>query len=248
MLILTSLAVISIIPNSLADELIQTFTGNFSDSDPAVGDLAAETAADEQQVPELGPSPTSTDFAQEEIDPKASPTSTVEPTPKPSSTTKAPYALANQSMRIIAPSEVNVDPRARSVFLPSIYVESSGNLLICASSNLGSFDANLSRLSNYSALDEESSLEISGSNTPKLRISGLGSQAVTIINGVNGLRVFSSNRALAGSYVQLSFINLSEASVNPKLCNDASASNTRTIYLRALGIDLNITKGGITLK
>jgi hypothetical protein len=151
-------------------------------------------------------------------------------------------------MRIIAPSEVNVDPRARSVFLPNIYVASSGNLLICASSNLASFDAKVLDYSGFSALDKKSSLEISGANTPYLRISGLGSQAASLINSGNGLRVFSPNRALAGSYIQLRFVALSEVSNNPKLCGDGSASNTRTIYLRGLGIDLNITKGGITLK
>jgi hypothetical protein len=148
-------------------------------------------------------------------------------------------------MRIIAPSEVNVDPRARSVFLPRIYTASPGNLLICASSNLGAFDANTP---NISSGEVKSSLEISGANTPYLRISGVGSQAGAIINSGNGLRVFSNSRALAGTYIHLRFVALSEVSANPKLCGDGSASNTRTIYLRGLGIDLNITKGGITLK
>ena len=62
------------------------------------------------------------------------------------------------------------------------------------------------------------------------------------------MKVSSANRALAGSYLYLRFVALSEVSANPKLCNDGSASNTRTIYLRPLGIDLNITKSGITLK
>jgi hypothetical protein len=256
MLILTCLAVISTIPNSFADDLIQTITETISEtiSDPApveqppVGEvpLVEQPAAE----PEASPSPFPTDLGKTEPDPKASPTSTAPPTPTPtpSPSPTPPHALINQNMQIIAPSEVNVDPRARSVFLPNIYVASGGNLLICASSNLGSFDAKVIDYSGFSAQDKKSSLEISGANTPYLRISGLGSQAASIINSGNGLRVFSPNRALAGSYIQLRFVALSEVSNNPKLCGDGSASNTRTIYLRGLGIDLNITKGGITLK
>lgn len=258
MLILTCFAVISTIPSSFADELIQTITETITETiaevitDPAPAeDLPTEevpVVEEPAAEPQVSPSPIPTDLAKTEPDPKASPTSTAEPSPTPSPSKTPPHALTNQNMQIIAPNEVNVDPRARSVFLPSIYVASGGNLLICASSNLGSFDAKVIDYSGFSAQDKKSSLEISGANTPYLRISGLGSQAAAIINNGNGLRVFSPNRALAGSYIQLRFVALSEVSNNPKLCGDGSASNTRTIYLRGLGIDLNITKGGITLK
>jgi hypothetical protein len=254
MLILTCFAVISIIPSSFADELIQTITETITEviTDPAPAeDLPPEevpVVEEPAAEPQVSPSPIPTDLAKTEPDPKASPTSTAEPSPTPSPSPTPPHAITNQSMRIIAPSEVNVDPRARSVFLPNIYVASGGNLLICASSNLGSFDAKVANYSAFSETDKSSSLEISGANTPYLRISGLGSQAAAIINNGTGLRVFSPNRALAGSYIQLRFVALSEVSNNPKLCGDGSASNTRTIYLRGLGIDLNITKGGITLK
>jgi len=258
MLVLTCFAVISTIPSSFADELIETITETITDvvADPApVEDLPVEETPAEVKPtaePQPSPSPIPTDLGKTEPDPKASPTSSAQPSPSnspsPSPSPTPPHAITNQSMQIIAPSEVNVDPRARSVFLPNIYVASGGNLLICASSNLASFDAKVLDYSGFSAEAKKSSLEISGANTPYLRISGLGSQAAAIINNDNGLRVFSPNRALAGSYIQLRFVALSEVSNNPKLCGDGSASNTRTIYLRGLGIDLNITKGGITLK
>jgi hypothetical protein len=258
MLVLTCFAVISTIPSSFADELIETITETITDvvTDPApVEDLPVEEIPAEVKPtaePQPSPSPIPTDLGKTEPDPKASPTSSAQPSPSnspsPSPSPTPPHAITNQSMRIIAPSEVNVDPRARSVFLPNIYVASGGNLLICASSNLGYFDAKVANYSAFSETDKSSSLEISGAYSPYLRISGLGSQAAAIINNGNGLRVFSPNRALAGSYVQLRFVALSEVSNNPKLCSDGSASNTRTIYLRGLGIDLNITKGGITLK
>jgi len=255
-LILAAFAVVSMIPNSFADELLQTITETITQtiSDPAPPEPAKEPVAEpattgEEAAVEPSPSPAPSDLIPEESTPSASPSATPsesgEPSPSPSPTPKPPHALENQSMRIIAPSEVNVDPRARSVYLPRIYVASGGNLLVCASSNLASFDANTP---NISSGQPKSSLEISGANSPYLRISGIGLQAAGIINSGNGLRVFSPNRALAGSYIQLRFVALSEVSANPKLCGDGSASNTRTIYLRALGIDLNIIKGGVTLK
>jgi len=255
-LILAAFAVIAMIPSSFADELIQTITETITEtiaqtiSDPSPDQspdptLAADGPAVDEPAPEPAPSPASSESAKEDADPTPSPTSSDQPSPSPSPTPKPPHALENQVMRIITPSEVNVDPRARSVYLPRIYVASGGNLLVCASSTLGAFDANTP---NVSTGDVKSSLEISGANTPYLRISGVGSQAAGIINSGNGLRVFSNSRALAGSYIHLRFVSLSEVSANPKLCGDGSASNTRTIYLRGLGIDLNIIKGGVTLK
>jgi hypothetical protein len=254
MLIVALLAIISIIPSSFADELIQTITEEITDLAPAADAPAEESSIVEQPPAEEEPSPAPSDLDKTEPVPAPSPSATDEPsqkaspTPTPSPSKTPPHALANQNMQIIAPSEVNVDPRARSVFLPNIQIANGGNLLICTSSNLGSFDAKVIDYSGFSVTDKKSSLEILGANTPNLRISGLGSQAASIINSGNGLRVFSSGRALAGSYIQLRFVALSEVSNNPKLCADGSASNTRTIYLRGLGIDLNNIKGGIKLK
>jgi len=234
--------VISMIPNSFADELIQNITEVITE--PAADEVVLEQVPPENEQPVIEPSPSPTDL--EITDPVVEEQEGIEvaePTPSPSPT--PPHALLNQSMRIITPSQVMVDPRARTVFLPKIYIAGQGDILVCASSSLGSFNTNFV---NTVPTDEKSSLEIEGANSPFLRISSIGSQAVEILNSGNGLRVSSPNKGLAGSYLQLRFVALSEVSANPKLCDDGSASNTRTIYLRGLGIDLNITKSGITLK
>jgi hypothetical protein len=243
----TALAFVSVLPSSFASDVIEAV---IEIVDPpaeqsAPEEVPAEVPADvpaEVPVPTPGPSATEAPVPEEtkSAEPSASPSPTPSPTPTP------PHALANQHMTIIAPQSVNVDPRARSLFLPRIHVASSGNLLVCANSNLASFDANVGNVA--AQAKGPSSLEITGAYTPSLRISGLGSQAAWMINSGNGLRVFSIYRALAGSYVQLSFVALSEVSANPKLCNDGSPSNTRTIYLRGLGLDLNMVKGDVTLK
>ena len=232
---------LSLIPNSFADELIQNITEVISE--PAADEVIVEEVAPEKELPVVEPSPSPGEI--EITDPvlEEQVIEEAEPTPSPSPT--PPHALLNQSMRIITPTQVMVDPRARNVFLPKIVYAGQGDLLVCASSSLGSFNTNFV---NTALSEEKSSLEIAGANSQFLRISSIGSQAVEILNSGNGLKVSSANRALAGSYLYLRFVALSEVSANPKLCNDGSASNTRTIYLRPLGIDLNITKSGITLK
>ena len=232
---------LSLIPNSFADELIQNITEVITE--PAADEVIVEEVAPEKELPVVEPSPSPGEIeitdpvVEEQVIEEAEPTPSPSPTP--------PHALLNQSMRIITPTQVMVDPRARTVFLPKIVYAGQGDLLVCASSSLGSFNTNFV---NTALSEEKSSLEIAGANSQFLRISSIGSQAVEILNSGNGLKVSSANRALAGSYLYLRFVALSEVSANPKLCNDGSASNTRTIYLRPLGIDLNITKSGITLK
>ena len=232
---------LSLIPNSFADELIQNITEVITE--PAADEVIVEEVAPEKELPVVEPSPSPGDLeitdpvVEEQVIEEAEPTPSPSPTP--------PHALLNQSMRIITPTQVMVDPRARTVFLPKIVYAGQGDLLVCASSSLGSFNTNFV---NTALSEEKSSLEIAGANSQFLRISSIGSQAVEILNSGNGLKVSSANRALAGSYLYLRFVALSEVSANPKLCNDGSASNTRTVYLRPLGIDLNITKSGITLK
>ena len=232
---------LSLIPNSFADELIQNITEVISE--PAADEVIVEEVAPEKELPVVEPSPSPGEI--EITDPvlEEQVIEEAEPTPSPSPT--PPHALLNQSMRIITPTQVMVDPRARTVFLPKIVYAGQGDLLVCASSSLGSFNTNFV---NTALSEEKSSLEIAGANSQFLRISSIGSQAVEILNSGNGLKVSSANRALAGSYLYLRFVALSEVSANPKLCNDGSASNTRTVYLSGLGIDLNITKSGITLK
>lgn len=237
------------IPSSFAEELIKTITGDTPETVQVEQVPSTDEPVAKEPDPESTPSPEPSDLGKSEAEPSPSPSETSEasptPSPTPTPTPTPPFAIANQSMMIIAPSEVKIDPRARSVFIPKMHVANGGNLLICASSTLGSFDANIP---NISSGEKESSLEVTGAYTPYLRISGIGSQAAGIINSGNGLRVFSPSKGLAGSYIQLRFVALSKVSNNPKLCSDGSLSNTRTIYLRGLGLDLNITKGGITLK
>jgi hypothetical protein len=242
---LACLALISVLPSSFATDVIDTLTGAVAA--PVVDTPPAEPAP---AAPTDAPSPSAAPVPSDSPAPVASPAAAVAPTssatPTPSPTPTPPHAIANQNMTIMVPGVLAVDPRAHTVFLPQIYVANAGNLLVCASSSYGSFDAHVMDMSGTKGTP--SSLEISGSFTPYLRISGLGTQAAYLINSGPGMRVFSNARSLAGSYVQLRFVALSEVSSDPKLCNDGSPSNTRTIHLRGLDLDLNMVKGDVTLK
>ena len=240
---LSCLALISVLPSSFAADVMETLIAvvDAPVADPTPPTDPAPVAPAETPVPEPAASPTQLPAAAPT--PDASPVATDE---SPAATPTPPHAIANQSMNIKVPNVVSVDPRAHNVFLPQMYVASSGNLLVCASSNLGAFDAHVMDISGTK--DAPSSLEIAGSYSPYLRIAGLGSQAAYLLNSGPGLHVFSNSRALAGSYIQLRFVALSEVSSDPKLCNDGSPSNTRTIHLRGLDLDLNMVKGDVTLK
>jgi hypothetical protein len=241
---LSCIALISVIPSSFATDVIDTLTG--ATDAPLLEAPPAEPApvlSSEPLVPETILTPSNSPVPAATPDANAAAAS---PTPTPTPTPTPPHALENQSMNIKVPNVVSVDPRAHTVFLPQMYVASTGNLLVCASSNLGILDAHVMDIAGTK--DAPSSLEISGSNTSYLRISGLGSHAAYLINSGPGMRVFSNSRALAGSYVQLRFVALSEVSSDPKLCSDGSPSNTRTIHLRGLDLDLNMVKGDVTLK
>lgn len=235
--------IISVIPSSFADQIIKTLTGDSTDTitiqDESVhGD---PIVVQPDASPEALPTPTEPANQDSITVQNSNETITASASPSPT----PPHALANQSMRIISPTEINVDPRARSVYLPRINITASGNLLICGFSNLGSFDANVS---NTPAGDGKSELSIFGAGTANFRISGVGNQAAEIINSGNGLRVYAPNKALAGSFIQLKFLSLSEASSDPKLCSEALSSNTRTIFFHGLSMDLNIIKSGVRLK
>lgn len=253
LLAFSALLFISVLPNSFASEVIDAVTEAVVEivespapEAPAEEVLVEPTSDAPAETPAETPAPVVTDEPTPDPSKSAEPSESASPTPSPTPTPKPPHALENQNMSIIAPRAVNVDPRARSLFLPRIHVASAGNLLVCATSNLASFDANVG---NVAPVEKgPSSLEINGAYSQALRISALGSSAAGILNSGNGLRVFSNTRALAGSYVQLTFVSLSEVSANPKLCSEGSPGNTRTIYLRGLGLDLNMVKSGVTLK
>jgi len=220
-----------LIPRSFAEELLAPIIGIVQGPTDAPTDTPAPTPD-----PSVAPSPT--DLAS----PAASPTDMPSPSqsadsasPSPSPT---PEAQADQSMHVMIPSVVSIDPRAHSVFLPMLMAGGMRTLLVCGYTNGPSL---------IFGAPENGALQ-GGSGTSTFRITGDPGTVMASLNGSMGMRALSSQGGLSGSQITLRFVSLTMPSIKMELCNSGSPSNTRTISIRALGMDLNMVKDGVTLK
>ena len=220
-----------LIPRSFAEELLAPIIGIVQGPTDAPTDTPAPTPD-----PSVAPSPT--DLAS----PAASPTDMPSPSqsadsasPSPSPT---PEAQADQSMHVMIPSVVSIDPRAHSVFLPMLMAGGMRTLLVCGYTNGPSL---------IFGAPENGAMQ-GGSGTSTFRITGDPGTVMASLNGSMGMRALSSQGGLSGSQITLRFVSLTMPSIKMELCNSGSPSNTRTISIRALGMDLNMVKDGVTLK
>jgi len=176
--------------------------------------------------------------------------SSEKPTPKPIPV----HALANQSIYLIAPKQISVDPRATTTTLPTITVGSSETLLLCAFSDKAIFHVPYIPFIPVAIdpkkpeLGSRNSFLIQGQGSSHLRISGPSYAVMSAFNGGNGMRITSSNRAISGGQILLRFVNISEPSLDGGFCGQGSVSNNRSISIRALGIDLQMLKADVNLK
>jgi len=247
LLLLLPLLLLTGLPRSFAEDviapIIDAITAPITDQPPA------DTPVDPSASPSAQADPALTDSPPPVANPAPTNTAATSPTPTPtpSPTPTPPHALTDQRMVINAPQSVAVDPRAHSVYLPQIAISNNGNLLICATTNLTALDIGNGDTPKPTG-KEASSLIINGSNSSRMQIASIGNQAAYLLNGSRGVRAYSNGRGVAGSYINLQFVALSEPSVNPSLCSSGNLSNNRTIYLRSLDLDLNMVKGEVRLK
>jgi len=226
----------------LVAQFARTMAADLIPADPiAIVDApSAAPAPSDSAAPSPAPSPTD-----------VAPAPTIEPTPidspapsaSPSPTLIAPHALADQSMTIRIPTSVSVDPRAKSVYLPQIAAYGPANLLVCVSSGQVAFD-----IAGQNQSDPKLGTLVAGDQTPFVRASGSGSSAVGAVNSSNGLRAISLTQGIPNTFITFSFVALSEPSINPALCNAGSASNTRTISIQSIGLNIDMAGGDVTLK
>jgi hypothetical protein len=214
---------------------------------PEVPVLSPEATAEVAPEPTVSP-------AVEEVAPtpkaSAGPTSPAMPDPTPIPI----HALANQSIYIITPNIISVDPRARSVVLPSIVADSSEILLLCATSNKALL--NISDIPYIPVainlkkpeLGSRNVFQISGQGSTQLRISGPSYAVMSAFNGGNGMRITSTSGSISGSQINLQFVNMSEPTLADHFCSSGVMSNNRSISVRALNIDLHMVKTDVNLK
>ena len=239
MVALVILSVFILIPRSFADELLAPIVGIVQAPSDAPSDAPAPTPDPSvAPAPTDAPSPVATPTDAPSSTPpeptdSASPSATPSPSPSPT-----PKAEANQRMSVFVPPSISVDPRAHSAFLPMLMVGGMRTLLVCGYTNGPAMI--------FGAPDNGALQGGSGSST--FRISGDPGTVMASLNGPMGLRLFSPQAGIAGSQITLRFISLNMPSITPELCVAGNPSNTRTIFVRALGMDLNMVKDGVTLK
>lgn len=209
-------------------------------------------AATSEPTAEPTPGPTISPATEVVPTPKATaePTSSASPEPKPVPV----HALANQSIYLIAPKVVSVDPRATTTTLPAITTGSSETILLCAASDKAIFHVPyvpfipVAINPKKPELGSKNSFLIEGQGSSQLRISGPSYAVMSAFNGGNGMRITSASRAISGSQIYLRFINMSEPTVDGAFCGRGNVSNNRSISVRALGIDLHMVKADVNLE
>jgi hypothetical protein len=218
----------------------------------------------EEVVPTVEPTPEASPVVTSEASPtpsakptvEATPEPTVEPSEKPTPEPKPVpvHALANQSIYLIAPKQVSVDPRATTTTLPAITVGSSETLLLCAFSDKAIFHVPyipyipVAIDPKKPELGSRNGFLIQGQGSSHLRISGPSYAVMSAFNGGNGMRITSSSRAISGGQILLRFINMSEPTLDGSFCGEGNVGNNRSISIRALGIDLQMVKSDVNLK
>lgn len=253
-------AVIGFAALLLIGQFARTMAADLLPADPAPSESPAPTAAPSDQPTstptDAAPSPSDSSYAGPTISPApsnsaASPTpsdstipiATDSPSPTATPTHLPPHAIANQAMTLRIPSVVEVDPRAHSVYLPHIDVAGPSNLLICISGPGMVFD-----IYGQNQTDPKKGTLVIGDQTSSIQSSGIGTAPVSVVNGTAGLRVISSSGGIAGHSLHISFVALSEPSLDPTLCGAGSASNNRTILIQSIGLNVDMLKGNVTLK
>lgn len=216
-----------------------------------------ETTGEETPAATSEPTPeptTSSNSPATEVAPtpaaSAEPTSSASPEPKPVPV----HALANQSIYLIAPKVVSVDPRATTTTLPAITTGSSETILLCAASDKAIFHVPyvpfipVAINPKKPELGSKNSFLIEGQGSSQLRLSGPSYAVMSAFNGGNGMRITSASRAISGSQIYLRFINMSEPTLDGAFCGRGNVSNNRSISVRALGIDLHMVKADVNLE
>ena len=252
---------LDLITNPLAQEQIAEPTASPSPDVPSAQPSPEASPTDspspqpsDQASSEALPEPSVQPSAEPSAEPSAQPSAqpsvkpTAEPTPIPV------HALANQSIYLITPKVVSVDPRAKNAILPSITAGSSETLLLCASSNKAIM--NISYIPYIPVainpkkpeLGSRNSFQISGQGSTQLRISGPSYAVMSAFNGGSGMRITSANGSISGSQINLQFVNMSEPTLADHFCGAGAVGNNRSISIRALGIDLQMVKTDVNLK
>lgn len=190
--------------------------------------------------PSAMPSPDATRAPVESVETR---TAFVDESPSPSPTPVGP--LADQRMRVNIPNVLPVDPRATSRLLPAINLDGPRYLLACIEGSNLYFDI-YAKNSPQSFFNNEQL--VSGDMTSQLLISGTTDQVLAIINSYGGMKAVATRSAMGGLYARMSFVAMTEPTLESAFCTQGSPSNFRIVYFRGLGLGMNLIKNSLVLR
>ena len=224
---------------TLADEL------SGGTPDPVQSPVAsASPSQSETSTPTVSPDPTVSADASSAPSPTPSPTSSASASPSASpSPTPTPRALTRQSLTIRIPVSLRADPRAKTLKFPKIEILGAQKILFCANSPGLTLDVYQKSLAQESFNGEGL---IFGDMTDSLIMSGPTEKVVAVINSYGGLSI-SAPAAVAGNSALFRVVSISDATVDPRLCNSGASENIRTTQILPLEISLEVKKGTVTL-
>jgi hypothetical protein len=222
---------------TLADEL------SGGTPDPAQSPVASASPS-ASVTPSTSASPEPTTSAEASASPSVNPATSASPSTSPSaSPTPTPRALTSQSLTIRIPVSLRADPRARTLKFPKLEISGASKILFCANTPGLTLD-----IYEKGSAQENFNTEglISGDMSDSLIMSGPTDQVLAVINSYGGLSI-SSASAVAGNSALFRVVSISDATVDPRLCNSGASENIRTTQIVPLEISLEVKKGTVTL-
>ena len=220
---------------TLADEL------SGGTPDPVQSPVAsASPSQSETSTPTVSPDPTVSADASSTPRPTSSASASPSASPSP---TPTPRALTSQSLTIRIPVSLRADPRAKTLKFPKIEILGAQKILFCANSPGLTLDVYQKSLAQESFNGEGL---IFGDMTDSLIMSGPTEKVVAVINSFGGLSI-SAPGAVAGNSALFRVVSISDATVDPRLCNSGASENIRTTQILPLEISLEVKKGTVTL-
>ena len=239
-------ALVATVAPTVANVVTQEDPGPVSTYVEPTPEPVVDTSTSASPTPEASSSDTSTAQSPEptpeySVAPAKSDTSTAEPkieadaplNPQPVYTLKIPGTLA-------------IDPRANSYFIPSIYLSGSRYSLVCINGYGINFDLLNKRISD-DRLDTRTVMVL-GDGGPTLRIAGLTSEVLSVINSGGGLFAYTNSGGLRDRSAFVSVIATNKATIDSSFCGAATPANSKAFSFRALGLQVDTKKGSGRLK
>jgi len=157
-----------------------------------------------------------------------------------------PYALDPQpTIRIIAPSRLMVDPRARLRQVPPFQIWGSSNTLLCINGFGAAIDIGMQGVPEE-MIFSSSDFAVSGDLSSFVRVFARDSSWLgPIVGGSNGFWVHSG-AGIANRAFSISAVAVSRMTTDPMLC--AKAQNSQLVVFDALGLSILTKKAKVPLK